>query len=127
MLKKRRPYKTGYSKGFCRFNKPIEPFKNTRNIKLLKKICFILRTNFATRRTLVRLRASKIKSEVLILLSLSVLHLFSLSPFLILQQKQGTDHSVPCLCCYFIYYLFVTTNIILSCTLGPPWSVPIPP
>ena len=37
----------------------------------------MLRTNLATRRTFVRLRANKIKSEALILLSLSVLHLFS--------------------------------------------------
>ena len=44
----------------------------------MKKLCFILRTNFATRRTLVRLRVTKIKSEALILLSLSVLHLFSI-------------------------------------------------
>ena len=75
-VKKRRPYKTRYSKGFCRFNKPIEPLKITENLKLMKKLYFILRTNFATRRTLVRLRASKIKPEALILLSLSVLHLF---------------------------------------------------
>ena len=46
----------------------------------MKKLCFILRTNFAARRTLVRLRASKNKSKALILLSLSVLHLFFLSP-----------------------------------------------
>ena len=54
---------------------------------LRKKLCFILRTNFATRRTLVRLRASKIKSEALILLSLSVLHLFFLSPKKGLQKN----------------------------------------
>ena len=87
MQKKRRPYKTEYSKEFCRFNKPIEHLKNTENLKLMKKLCFILRTNFATRRTLVRLRASKIKSEALILLSLSVLHLFFLSPKKGLQKN----------------------------------------
>ncbi|MDY4255572.1 MAG: hypothetical protein SOX69_07600, partial [Oscillospiraceae bacterium] len=43
-------------------------------------LCFILQTNFAARRTFVRLRANKIKSEALILLSLSVPHLFFLSP-----------------------------------------------
>ncbi|MBS7359015.1 MAG: hypothetical protein KIG53_00255, partial [Oscillospiraceae bacterium] len=42
---------------------------------------------FATRRTLVRLRASKIKSEALILLSLSVLPLFFLSPKKGLQKN----------------------------------------
>ena len=35
--KKRRPYKTGYSKGFCRFNKPTEPLKNIKNLKLTEK------------------------------------------------------------------------------------------
>ena len=53
----------------------------------MKKLCFILRTNFATRRTLVRLRANKIKSEALILPSLSVLHLISLSPKKELQKN----------------------------------------
>ena len=42
-VKKRRPYKTIYSKGFCRFNKPIEPFKSTENQKT-EKMCFILRS-----------------------------------------------------------------------------------
>ena len=42
----------------------------------VKKLCFILRTNFAAKRTSVRLRADKIKSVALILLSLSVLRLF---------------------------------------------------
>jgi len=37
----------------------------------------MLRTNLASRRTFVRLRANKIKPYALILLGLSVLHLFS--------------------------------------------------
>ena len=63
MLKKRRSYKTRYIKRFCRFILPIESL-------------FILRTNFAARRTFVRLRASKIQAFAFILLNLSVLHLF---------------------------------------------------
>ena len=57
---------------------------------------FILQTNFAARRTFVRLRAGKIKSEALILLGLSVPHLF-------LSHKKGTVKKPG-----FLQYLFTS-------------------
>ena len=79
---------------------------------LLRKMSFMLRTNLATRRTFVRLRANKNKSEALFLLGLSVLHLFFyplkrgckktfvfLQPLLFLSK-------------FYIFIFFIIENII---------------
>ena len=56
-----------------------EPLNNFPKAKSIEIFSFMLRTNLATRRTFVRLRADKITASALILLSLSVLHHFFLS------------------------------------------------
>ena len=70
-------------------NPVIKWFKENNQMKLKEKIlwatifrwkCFMLRTNFASRRTFVRLRVTKKACTQAFLLSLSVLHYFLFVP-----------------------------------------------
>ena len=83
MLKKRRTYKTEKINAFTWYVNGIASPKDCGNrtnfIKNTPVLCFILQTNFAARRTFVRLRVNKIKYEALILPGLSVPHLLFLS------------------------------------------------
>ena len=70
----------------------------------------MLRTNLTTRRTYVRLRASKNKTEVLFLFDLSVLHLFFLSPKKRLKKLNVFDTLFS-----FCRFLSILTNYVVYC------------
>ena len=74
--KKAKTVQNYVAQGVLQIFKTVEPHKTAQNLKINKILYFILRITLVTRRTLVRLRSNKTKAFAMILLGLSVLHLF---------------------------------------------------
>ena len=105
-----KPYNT---KGSCS-TKTVRTLYIIEEITIVKILSFMLRTNLATRRTFVRLRANKNKSEALFLLGLSVLHLF---PYPINSVAETPPFSTSSL---FFYYPMI--YLILMSKGGELWQ-----